>query len=453
MKTPLSIASRWELFVDRFLIEELRECDLRLHPPERREVVLTTDQPEEGPESSYFTVLEDAGRFRLYYRGHCSECSADAVTCLAESDNGIQFTRPKPGLYEFAGSRANHIVHRGFESHAFAVFLDGNPDAPPAERYKALGITGVGGDMNGLYPLASPDGKNWRRLANRPVITRGAFDSLNKAFWDGVARCYRCYSRSYTEHHRQAFHGIRTIQSCTSQDFLHWTEPEPNRYPDGVPLEHFYTSATVPCSGAEHLLLAFPMRFVPERRKLRDHKEPGISDAVFMTSRDGVCWDRTFREAWLRPGSDPRNWTDRNNMVAAGIVCTGPTEFSLYASEHYRWPDNRLRRLVVGRHRFAGVHAGAEGGLLLTRPLIFTGTHVRLNACTSAAGALRVGVLDEAGRALPGLAAADMEPWFGDEFEAPISWPGDGLARLQGRPVRLQIELRDADLFALRFAD
>ena len=44
-----------------------------------------------------------------------------------------------------------------------------------------------------------------------------------------------------------------------------------------------------------------------------------------------------------------RNWTERNNMPAWGIIDTpgDAMTFSMYISEHYRWPTNRLRRLTV----------------------------------------------------------------------------------------------------------
>jgi hypothetical protein len=214
-----------------------------------------------------------------------------------------------------------------------------------------------------------------------------------------------------------------------------------------VPVEHFYTNATLPCPGAPHLLLSFPMRFVPERTKVPDLGEPGVSDAVFMTSRDGVHWCRLFREAWVRPDRDPRNWTHRNNMPAWGIAQTAPDEFSLYISEHYDWPDNRLRRLAVRRHGFASLHAGAAGGECLTRPFRFTGGELALNYATSAAGGVVVEVQDAGGRAL-----ARSEELFGDELDGVARWPeGARLADLAGQPVRLRIALRDADVFAFQF--
>jgi hypothetical protein len=277
-------------------------------------------------------------------------------------------------------------------------------------------------------------------------MTQGAFDSLNLAFWDAPQNRYTCYSRIFANK-------VRAVQSAGSADFLAWGEGTPNRYATGVPLEHFYTSATLPCPGAEHLLLAFPKRFLTARKKIATHPTPGVSDAVFMSSRDGVTWDRPFLEAWLRPGPDEKNWTDRNNMPAWGIVESAPGEWSMYVSEHYRWPDNRLRRLVLPRHRLAAMHAGARGGEFTTRPFTFQGSRLVLNYATSAAGSVQVELQDANGRPLPGYTAADMSPLYGDELEATAQWKrGADLAAMRGQTIRLRFMLKDADLFALRFA-
>ena len=36
----------------------------------------------------------------------------------------------------------------------------------------------------GLLPFESPDCKHWKLIQEKPVITNGAFDSQNLAFWD-----------------------------------------------------------------------------------------------------------------------------------------------------------------------------------------------------------------------------------------------------------------------------
>jgi hypothetical protein len=90
---PIQLGSRRELLVDDFLIDRLEGVALTLHKPEAREVVLTCDAPWEGNTSGYFTVFEDEGRFRMYYRGwHFDPATKKAAhvdsTCLAESRDG-----------------------------------------------------------------------------------------------------------------------------------------------------------------------------------------------------------------------------------------------------------------------------------------------------------------------------------------------------------------------------
>ncbi len=444
---PLEIGTRVEMFVDDYLIASMRGGDFVPSPPERREVVLTTDRPWEGPASAYFTVIRDGSTVRLYYRGYCpADLSLEQVTCVAESRDGIAYDRPTLGLFDFRGSKRNNIVHVGKESHNFGPFLDANPAAPPAERYKALG-----GIESRLFAFCSPDGLHWRKLREEPVITDGAFDSLNTAFWDSVAKVYRCYSRNWSG---GGYTGYRGIQSCTSTDFVKWTKPVPNRYSPDAGAQHLYTNATRPCPGAEHHLLSFPMRFVPDRTRRQGYAEPGVSDALFMTSRDGTTWDRRFAEAWLRPGRDEFNWTQRSNMPAAGIVQTRADEFSMYASEHYDWPDHRLRRLSIRKHGFASVHGGAAVAEMTTKVILLAAKKLVLNYSTSAAGSISVEVRNPAGVPVRGLTHADCIALYGDDLDRDVLWRGgSNLGSLVGKPIALSFRLQEANLFALRFSD
>ncbi len=445
------ISNRVEMFVDMWLVDTNRVhgLSLKLHEPRREEVVLTLDKPWEGKDSAYFTVIDDKPKVRLYYRGYIPERGDDSTnqaTCYAESSDGIHFTRPNLGLYEFSGSTSNNIVYQGIQAHNFAPFLDSNPNSKQEARYKA-----VGGLASQLFAFQSADGIHWQKMQTEPVATNGAFDSLNVAFWDSATGQYRCYSRFWSG---GGYTGVRSVQGATSPDFIRWSEPIPNRHRtvngDAAPAEHFYTSATTPCPGAPHYYFSFPMRFLPDRKASSPIPDPGTSDAVFLSSRDGVNWDRVFLEAWVRPGLDPRNWTHRNNMTACGIVQTSSSEFSMYISEHYAWPDNQLRRLSIRKNGFASMHANANGGEFTTRPLKFSGSKLFVNYSTSAAGSLQAEILGEDGRPLPGFSAADMTPIYGDDVDGPVQWKSN-LSALGGRTVRLRFMLRDADLFALQF--
>jgi hypothetical protein len=302
-----------------------------------------------------------------------------------------------------------------------------------------------------MLASASPDGIHWHVMQDKSVVRYGEYDSLNCVSWDPIDKTYRVFDRYYTG---GDWRGARAVESRTSDDFLHWSPPTHNEYAAGVPVEHFYTSATTRCPGAEQVWLAFPKRFVPERKKVASHAEPGVSDAVFMSSRDGVNWDRTFRQAWVRPGPDEMYWTERSNMPAWGIVETRdePGEFTMYISEHYRWPTNRLRRLTVRRNGFASLHGGApQPAEAVTRAVTFTGSKLVLNYATSAAGEVRVELQDAAGTPLPGFALADCESIYGDELAHTVTWKGGSLAPLAGKAVRLRFVLRDADVYAMQF--
>ncbi len=435
-KTPVTIDDRLQLFVDRYLIDALAGAELRLHSPQPREVAIPFDRPWEGPVSFYVTVLVDGDTYRAYYRGQPGVGHPE-VTCYAESKDGIVWTKPALGLYEFQGSTENNILWMGEGTHNFTPFLDQNPAARPEERYKAL----AGGP---LIALCSPDGIHWRKLRDEPVITQGAFDSQNLAFWDSARGRYAAYFRGFRD-------DVRAVLTATSTDFLNWTEPEWIDLGDSRP-EHFYTNATTPYFRAPEILLCFPKRFVPERTWNPEHGHPGLSDGLFLTSRDGRRFDRTFLEAFIRPGPDPENWTERNIGIAYGVVPTGPGEISLYWVEHYRHPTCRLRRGVLRTDGFVSLHAGYAGGEALTRPLLFAGKELVLNFATSAAGSVRVELQDEKGKPLPGFSLAECPAIYGDELERVVRWrDGADVSSLAGRRVRLRFRLQDADLYSFRF--
>jgi len=276
MNRRIQTHSRWEPFIDDWLIAETKGASLKLHPTEKKEIVLVMDRPWEGAMSTYFSIVQDKEKIRLYYRGYCpaSDISEEQVTCYAESQDGIHFDRPELDLFEFEGSKRNNIVLRGMLAHNFAPFLDGSISAPPQERYKAVAGTGVTeqqilGNTGALYGLYSEDGIRWSMLQEAPIMTDGAFDSHNIVFWDSQSEVYRCYNRYMNG-------SIRAVQSTVSSDFKNWQPQEHNRYQENVPYEHFYTNATIPYPGAEHLYLSIPMRFVPERTKFTEHTHTGI---------------------------------------------------------------------------------------------------------------------------------------------------------------------------------
>jgi hypothetical protein len=413
-------------------------------------VAYSFDAPWEGPISSYVTIFKYGNEKRMYYRAARGE-EPPVYTAVALSPDGIRWRRPELGLYEFGGSRRNNAVWTGDSAHNLAPFVDANPAALPTERFKAVGS----GRLNGepvLLAFCSEDGYRWRPWREEPIITDGAFDSHNVVFWDALRGHYVAFYRDFRglDNSVQRWKGVRSVKFATSPDFAHWTPGQWEDYGD-TPLEHLYTNATISYFRAPHFYLSFPRRFMPERKKVPAHPVMGVSDGVFMSSRDGLHW-RRFMEAFVRPGPDQDNWTDRCGTFAWGILQTGPAELSLYWGQHFRHPDNRLRRGTLRLDGFASLRAGYAGGEALTHPFLFQGRELVLNYATSAAGSVQAELQDAEGRPLPGYTLEESPELYGDEVEHVFRWRnGADVSALAGRPVRLRLVLRDADIYALRF--
>ncbi|MBW3540450.1 MAG: hypothetical protein KY476_09275 [Planctomycetes bacterium] len=438
----IDVGSRFELFVDRHLVEKLEgKAELRLHRPEPQEVVLVTDKPWEGNTCAYYTIFQDGDRYRMYYRGsHWDEAAKKSghpeVTCYAESTDGIHWTKPELGLFEFDGSKQNNIVWDGIGTHCFAVFKDANPECPPEARYKAIS-RGRPRGQKGLYIFQSPDGIRWKLIKDEPVITEGAFDSQNLAFWDPHAKIYREYHRNFRD-------GVRDIMTGTSRDFVNWTKPVYLDFGD-APRQHLYTNAVQPYPRAPHILIGFPTRFLPPRQQV----EP-----TFMASRDGVHFHRWLEAVIPQSAPEDRDG-NRSNYMAWGLVQLPekPNEYSVYATEaYYTGPSSRLRRFTYRVDGFVSAHVPAEGGELVTRPLTFTGNELVLNVKTADGGSVHAQLEDASGKPLEGFALADCRELKGDRLAAAVQWQGGDLGKLAAKPVRLRLALKDADVYSLRFA-
>lgn len=440
------IGSRRELFLDKFLIDRLNNATLKLHEPTK------TQRPQSPLIGAYVTVIKDGDLFRAVYRsydpaykGEQFDGNPGEMTCYAESRDGHEWTQPKLGIVEINGSRENNVILRASPfSTNFSPFLDNRPNVPAEQRFKATaGLSDhavkhaqktkpseAAGIKGGLYTFASPDCIHWKSLSLEPAITltEFGFDSQNVSFWSPVEKLFVCYFRSWQN-------GLRSISRATSPDFVTWSKPfalSPN-----LPGEHLYTSQTHPYFRAPHLYVALPTRFHPGRGD--------STDILLMTARGDAPYDRTFREAFIRPGLDLARWGNRSNYAALNVVPTSPAEMSIY---HVGSGD----RFVLRTDGFASVHVGADVGELVTRPLRFTGKELVINYSTSAGGSVRVEVQDESGKPIPGFTLADSRNLVGDAIEQPVSWKkSSDVSSLASQTVRLRFVMQEADLFSLQF--
>ena len=123
-------------------------------------------------------------------------------------------------------------------------------------------------------------------------------------------------------------------------------------------------------------------------------------DSIFMTARAaGSHYERTFLEAFIRPGPTPEDWIAPRQHRAGAGGGSGERARDVYLSvkSHYAQPSVSYTWPDIG--------CGADGfylrscvpyagGELITKPFKFSGSHLELNIETSAAGSLRVEIQD-----------------------------------------------------------
>ena len=443
-----TIGQQRELFLDDDLIHSTNGITFQLHQAEPREVILVTDKPWEGNTCAYYTIFQDGDKYRMYYRGsHWDEKAKRAthpeVVCYAESTDGIHWQKPELGICKFDGSSANNIVWDGLGTHNFTPFKDTNPKCKPDAKYKALGRgrslrPGDKSSKHGLFAFQSADGLHWKLMQETPVITEGAFDSQNLAFYDPI-------QKQYCDYHRWFNQGVRDIMVCTSNDFLNWTKPVGLQY-DDARKEHLYTNAIQRYPRAPHFFIGFPTRYLPNQGQ---RVEP-----ILMTSRDGLHFKRWAEP--VIPETAPKDRRgNRSNYMTWGLVQLpgNQREYSVYATEaYYTGPDSRVRRFSYRVDGFVSAHAAETQGHLTTRPLTFQGNALELNLVTADNGSITVEIQDLDGKPIPGFSLKDCEPCTGDSISQKVVWKNNPeLQVLADRPVQLKFAIRDGDLYSFQF--
>ena len=117
------------------------------------------------------------------------------------------------------------------------------------------------------------------------------------------------------------------------------------------------------------------VQVLTEEKAKELHVYPGYfkdcSDAYLMTSRGGNAYNRTFMEAFIRPGIGLDNWVSRSNYPALNVVQTSPEEMSIYVNQDYAQPTAHLHRYSLRLDGFTSISAPYTGGEVITKLFYF----------------------------------------------------------------------------------
>ena len=118
----------------------------------------------------------------------------------------------------------------------------------------------------------------------------------------------------------------------------------------------------------------------------------------------------------------------------------------MYCIEHY-WIDPAvdLVRYTIRLDGFVSLHADGNEKTILTKVFTYDGDELYVNFATSAWGYMYFTLIDSDGNRY------ESEEHFGNSTHRRIKIADDAVKRLSGKPVRLEVRLRDADLYSIQF--
>ena len=473
------IGSERQYFFDDAIVETLVNTKRRLNPAVKLadNPVIRRDKPWEGSDLRLSWVAYDQrlGKFRMRYStgefraggrnekgevvvlGENDALAAQRVTCEAFSADGIHWEKPELGLVDFNGSKANNILPA---SAVYGYLFEDEHDPDPARRYKAFVRRGSYEGRGMTFTLFhSADGYAWQSSAAAPVIDTGdragRWGPTEFLGWDPIRRTYAVHMEN--NFHMHSTLQRRSIGRAESPDLRQWSEPETIiavdelDYPD---TEFYHLAATTQDGWYLGLLWIFSTTNTTH--------EPH-----FVFSRDGLRYDRTYREPVIRRGDNGD--FDATSIYAARPIIHGDRILCYYTGTNWRSPEQLLALgdratagiglAVLPRDGFVSLEgARADFSSVTTRSFTFTGRELRLNlqAALQQWGPgpceVRVELLDGRHAPVPGFTAADADPLTTTATDARVSWRGrSDVSALAGQPVRLRIQFRNAKLYSFQF--
>ncbi|MDX9867825.1 MAG: glycosyl hydrolase family 32 [Kiritimatiellia bacterium] len=388
--------------------------------------------------------------FKLWY-----EAGWIHTVCYATSTNGLDWIRP--ALNVVPGT--NQVLPPDLTPDSWTVVPDWET-SDPMQRYKMF-LRGPGGNIPGVS-MTSADGIHW---INR-VIT-GKTGDRSSMFYNPFRRKWiyslRASWRGRSRNYRECDSFLRGA-AWNATDTVRWlaVDEEDSQDPVIQRVPQLYNFDAV---AYESLMLgAFEIHHGPENGACMKVGLPKITELNFAYSRDGFHWSRPDRRAHIRAERWSSGKWDTGYVQSLGNLCTIQHDRLWFYYSGFQGDTNRLSGdwlqngmyhngamgiALLRRDGFAAMTAEDVRGELVTRPLLFSGACLFVNAdCPQ--GELRVEIQEaESGAVLPGYALTACRPVAVDSTLHRVTWQNvDHLRALRGKPVRFRFALSNGALYA-----
>ncbi len=438
----------------------------------------------------YICIIKIGDLWHLYY-----ECfpnkegkvhDKDSLLCLAQSRNGINWTKPKLEIKSWDKEylKTNILYgpddnRHGVGAHGICVFED--PLAESGEKYKLM----YEGFEKMVCALCSQDGIRWRSYNDDNPIVRAHADSQNVIYYDDRLEKYVGYFRmDYLEK--------RMIGRSETRNFSFWPDPEIIVQTDfnRPPFDDYYTNA---------------LHLWPETSWNKDHKQSPLSsnnktiqlerqptfdlnrDRVFLmfpsiyhrkqnhvdtevwVSRNGKQWQEHKSPLIPIEGQGSNGFPKGRTYFGKGLWETRETKNTL---PMWNFPvmkygiNHGVKKSANGKYgnihsaqwekdRIFGITNEFSAPAEFWTPIFeLGGKSVQLNAMVQQGGYCKMGLWDNYVRKeIPGFTIRDFDSFRGDIFYESLSWNGEyDLSMLDDVKLRLRVKFQDAFVFSLKIS-
>ncbi len=416
---------------------------------------------------AYCSVHRDhTGRYQLWYQAYRGELGA--CVCYATSDDGIVWTKPMMDHFPIDGKPTN-IVLTGLGHYGAAVLYDPR-DSDSARRYKMVFWEDPEDKGYGLGVGFSPDGIHWEKYPEIPLLKAfpgvvHTVSDVNDVMFDPVREMFVIYGKTWIDGHTGE-QWKRAIVRSESRDFLHWSQPQLMMAPDefdgweGDDLE-LETSGVGGGSKGIQLhggpVFYYQGVYFGLLQKM-DARLSGRMPGELAISRDGLNWDRPFRDRPFIPVPDQDSFGSLVWSNATPVFLEDEVRF-YFGAYSGRWSGGKKNFLSkptgVGMasmplDRFAGIRPIEKIGQITLQPMLIENVAALSLNADATSGAIRMEILNSNGWKLEGYTREESEVIQGNHLRHPVAWKTKRITDLPGGTYWLRIYLEnDATVYAL----
>jgi hypothetical protein len=239
-----------------------------------------------------------------------------------------------------------------------------------------------------------------------------------------------------------------------STDFLNWDFKDPATAPVVM------TADVEDEPGTEiYSMLVFPYEsvYIGLIQAYVARPDANYLEIQLAVSHDTYNFTRVGGRKPFIPVGSIGSWDRFNNSLAnnSPIVVNDELRFyyggRIYQHNPYKGKNTAVSGGGIGfasikRGRFVSLEASFDGGEVITKPLVFKGSELFLNA-NCRFGSIQVSLLDEKGNEIPGWTSIVTAK---DDIAIPVAFNQRDIESFAGQKISLRFTLSNAQLFGFR---